>query len=70
MVYLSQPGSEYQSPGTNGSGKLIEHIQVDKDGRFAAPATWEVPGVAGKYELVFVGQQNGAVVTTPFTVLP
>ncbi|HLH63193.1 MAG TPA: polyprenol monophosphomannose synthase [Ktedonobacteraceae bacterium] len=70
MVYLTRPGSQYQGAGTNGSGKLIAHIQADKDGRFAVPATWEVPDVAGNYQLVFMGQESGAVITTPFTVLP
>ena len=39
-------------------------IQVDASGRLMVPAAWEIGGLSGKNELIFAGQQSGAVVTT------
>lgn len=66
LVYLNRQGSA----NSNGPGKLVARIQVDAGGRFVVPAaSWEVPELNGKYTLVFVGQENGDVVTTTFTIV-
>jgi hypothetical protein len=69
LVYLNQPGSENLRPDTHGPGKLVARVQADTNGGFAAPAAWEVSAPGGQYTLVFVGQQSGIVINTPFTVM-
>src|SRR6185312_4088646 len=70
LVYLNQPGSENVRPDTHGPGRLVARVQADSSGAFAAPAAWEVPAPGGAYTLVFIGQQSGVVINTPFTVVP
>lgn len=69
LVYLNGQAGTYTHPGAHGPGKPMMRIRVDADGRFVLPAAWEVPQLSGANTLTFVGQQSGAVITTPFTVV-
>src|SRR5260221_602786 len=69
LVYLNGQARVYTHTGTHGPGKPSMRILDDAGGRFVLPAAWEGSQLNGENTLTFVGQESGAVITTPFTVV-
>ena len=51
-------------------GTPVARVAADHDGRLAAKAAFELPGVPGDSKLIFVGGRTGKPVVVAFTVQP
>jgi hypothetical protein len=59
LVYLDQQG-----------GQSVAQLKADAYGRLLAPNAWVVGELIGKHDLIFVGQESGAIVNMSIAMQP